>query len=426
MYKLTALVMVVVHAIEGMVPEVPPKEGFSKMTITKPFAISEISENNSVMSHPLVTALYIWTRDLPDGSPVIVEPGNITSQTDFTPRQTFVIIHGFLGNVSNPWILQIKNKLLTRSLCNVIAVSWYAGYYYASYWDIAARVPHVARVLAQMMNQLITLKGLDASSIHIIGHSLGAHVAGFCAKEISPKVARISGLDPAGPSFRKVGRLHRLDHSDADYVDILHTNGCHSYLVWDCFGIDENIGHSDFWPNGGVYQPSCISSSRAKHTDTRNSSMNFEIGDSCHHDMAYWYFLESIDYNTAGDSRFLARPCGPHNWPLYLTGACPCGYLPQFMGFYADYRSPGIFYLATHSESPYAEYDDGCSVEQQQLKAQIRLHALGSELTFLHICCCTIAVAMLIVFSLTFCIFLIKKNNKKDFEHDCNAFKDMK
>ena len=28
-------------------------------------------------------------------------------------------------------------------------------------------------------------------------------------------------------------------------------------LIKDCFGIDENLGHADFWPNGGMHQPSC-------------------------------------------------------------------------------------------------------------------------------------------------------------------------
>ena len=25
----------------------------------------------------------------------------------------------------------------------------------------------------------------------------------------------------------------------------------------DCFGIDENLGDADFWPNGGERQPAC-------------------------------------------------------------------------------------------------------------------------------------------------------------------------
>ncbi len=33
------------------------------------------------------------------------------------------------------------------------------------------------------------------------------------------------GLDPAGPLFHGMPRLVRLDSSDAQFVDVIHTNG---------------------------------------------------------------------------------------------------------------------------------------------------------------------------------------------------------
>jgi hypothetical protein len=64
--------------------------------------------------------------------------------------------------------------------------------------------------------------------VHCIGHSLGAHIcahAGTFTKTIGFKFERISGMDPAGPFFENENKLVRLDPSDANFVDVLHTNG---------------------------------------------------------------------------------------------------------------------------------------------------------------------------------------------------------
>ena len=47
----------------------------------------------------------------------------------------------------------------------------------------------------------------------------------------------------------------RLDKSDANYVDIIHSNG--ESLIVGGFGTWEAIGHVDFYPNGGRAQRGC-------------------------------------------------------------------------------------------------------------------------------------------------------------------------
>jgi hypothetical protein len=68
---------------------------------------------------------------------------------------------------------------------------------------------------------------------HIIGHSLGAHLAGFVGDFISTntsrvrrQIGRISGLDPASPHFSPLEypRNARLDDGDAVFVDVIHTD----------------------------------------------------------------------------------------------------------------------------------------------------------------------------------------------------------
>ena len=72
-------------------------------------------------------------------------------------------------------------------------------------------------------------------NIHLVGHSLGAHVMGSAAKEVQRlglgKLRRLTGLDPAYPFFESADLYPwRVDKSDADMVQILHTN---SGFLWD-------------------------------------------------------------------------------------------------------------------------------------------------------------------------------------------------
>lgn len=47
----------------------------------------------------------------------------------------------------------------------------------------------------------------------------------------------------------------RLDPSDADFVDVIHTDD--GGLKNLGFGATQEMGHVDFFPNGGTHQPGC-------------------------------------------------------------------------------------------------------------------------------------------------------------------------
>jgi hypothetical protein len=78
--------------------------------------------------------------------------------------------------------------------------------------------------------------------------SSSIHIFFFCLK----------GLDPASPIFRSkllVESERKLDKDDAEFVDVIHTDGS---PVWtDGFGLLQPLGHVDFFPNGGQEQPGC-------------------------------------------------------------------------------------------------------------------------------------------------------------------------
>lgn len=91
----------------------------------------------------------------------------------------------------------------------------------------------------------------------MIGHSLGAHIAGFTSQNIKHKtgktVRRITGLDPAGPGFRDFHLKDddKLTQNDAEIVDVFHTDG-------GVLGIYPPLGTLDVYINGGIrIQPDC-------------------------------------------------------------------------------------------------------------------------------------------------------------------------
>lgn len=66
---------------------------------------------------------------------------------------------------------------------------------------------------------------LDPNDVHLIGHSLGAHTAGYAGEKLSGNIGRITGLDPAEPYFQGMPSHLRLDYTDARLVDVIHTDG---------------------------------------------------------------------------------------------------------------------------------------------------------------------------------------------------------
>lgn len=47
----------------------------------------------------------------------------------------------------------------------------------------------------------------------------------------------------------------RLDTTDADFVDVIHTNS--GPFTEGHLSMIEAVGHIDFYPNGGQFQPGC-------------------------------------------------------------------------------------------------------------------------------------------------------------------------
>ncbi|XP_070537998.1 pancreatic triacylglycerol lipase-like [Ptychodera flava] len=234
------------------------------------------------------------------------------------------IIHGYRESGNSEWALKMKDELLVHAPMNVIVVDWQDGSS-GWYFTCSANTAQVGEDTHLLISHLQTQTGLSLNNVHLIGFSLGAQVAGNTGKR-NPSIARISGLDPAGPDFSGKGASDRLDPTDAQFVDVLHTDG--EPLWQGGFGYYEPCGHVDFYPNGGTRQPGCGL-----------------VGEICHHMRAPAYYTESIN----SDCPFTAYPC-----TLGQESCSTCNGNCGFMGFHADKSQANeVFYVETNSESPY-------------------------------------------------------------------------
>ncbi|CAG2232270.1 Pancreatic triacylglycerol lipase [Mytilus edulis] len=170
------------------------------------------------------TSFHLYTQANPSNGQLLNPNGGAGSlrSTHFgLAHKTVFIIHGYHGTENNPWIPLMKDPLLKFDV-NVIVVIWTRGAF-DSYNQAVANTRVVGAVTANMVKLLHSAGGVSYNDVHIVGHSLGAHVAGYVGETVP--IGRITGLDPAGPEFNTADQRVRLDPADAAFVDIIHTDG---------------------------------------------------------------------------------------------------------------------------------------------------------------------------------------------------------
>ncbi|CAK6978930.1 inactive pancreatic lipase-related protein 1-like [Scomber scombrus] len=266
-------------------------------------------------------------------------------------RKTRFIIPGYLEKEDEDWPQEMCKVMLKLENVNCIAVEWKKGVK-----TLYAQAANNARVVAAQVESMITFLMSNfkqkADKFHIIGHSLGAHAAGQVGGRISG-LARITGLDPAEPYFQDTDASVRLDASDANFVDVIHTDG----LPFDSklgLGISQPMGHIDFYPNGGELMPGC-SRNRGRPSDLDAFWQGTKKFDACNHARAHHYYSESIRKSQG----FVGYPCSDKD--SFADGKCfPCtdDKCPM-MGHFADKftLTDGIsktkYFLNTGSSDPF-------------------------------------------------------------------------
>ncbi|KAK3869972.1 hypothetical protein Pcinc_024752 [Petrolisthes cinctipes] len=268
----------------------------------------------------------VYTREDMMGTKVEALRSRFLSGTTFTSsRKTKVLIHGFLDHTGVTWMLDMLRSLLEAEDVNVITVDWSGGSQQL-YSQATANTRLVALEVAHLINSLKAKLQLDPKHVHIIGHSLGAHTAGYVGQHVEG-LGRITGLDPAEPFFQFMPPAVRLDPTDAIFVDVIHTDADSIFNLGTGFGLRQAVGHLDFYPNDGRSQPGCDSLTRIPLTALTDGLSLYEGLDAaqkefvaCHHNRAAKLFTESI----LSPCPYTAFHCSSYS--QYLKGECTsCG-----------------------------------------------------------------------------------------------------
>ncbi|XP_060654091.1 phospholipase A1 member A [Drosophila nasuta] len=272
---------------------------------------------------------YIYTRhNLMDRQSLQIdetmEKSNLTSSF-FNPRHpTKILIHGYNSDMFLNPLQRMRDEYLAKGDYNIFYVDWSVLSPGPCYISAVHNTRQAGTCAAQLVERLVETGNTD---IHIIGFSLGAQVPNFLARTLkSFKLPRITGLDPAMPLFITAGANDKLDPSDADFVDVIHTNA----MVQ---GKLERCGHADFYMNGGISQPGC--------TGWMNSF-------ACSHQRATAYYLESI----RSPKGFWGWSCS--GYISYLLGMCPATNYLLEAGDNTRPSTRGMFLIDTNDTSPYA------------------------------------------------------------------------
>lgn len=251
-------------------------------------------------------------------------------------KQTKVIIHGFMDSAQSEVPLDLARAYDEKQMFNVLMVD--AEELLGKWYPLS--VHHARLVGKRLGNLLANLEnfGANAEDFHLLGFSLGAHIAGWAGKYFHTykgrRIGRITGMDPAGPCFTYAYSDQRLDKTDADYVDVIHTNR----LVQ---GVIESLGHSDFYLNGGgPLQPGCFSP-------------------KCSHQRAAQAYTESVRIQKA----FVGVKCD--SWKHFLQGLCHNDF--AVMGYGSSIKTRGLYYLRTASDPPYGLGMNGTRYEKLRM-----------------------------------------------------------
>ncbi|XP_063629481.1 pancreatic lipase-related protein 2-like [Cydia splendana] len=243
-------------------------------------------------------------------------------------RKTLLLAIGYLDSTNFPISSLFANEYEARGY-NVILLDnqrFATVHYYLASRLMRPVGKHVSEILIQLTNA-----GLNPSTLELLGFSLGGQTVSYIARNYQlatgRNISKITALEPSGPCFRDLRPDDRLDASNADFVEVIHTN-------IDGYGMASRMGHVDFYINGGEYQPSEITM--------------FPCATTCSHFRVLGLWLSALKHpgkfiGLKCDSIQQARDSDCYGRPLETN----------VLGLNVDKRKHGIFYVSTSKGYPF-------------------------------------------------------------------------
>ncbi|XP_061706213.1 lipase member H-B-like [Cydia pomonella] len=230
-----------------------------------------------------------------------------------------IVIHGRESNAFSDFGIKLRESFINSDDNLVVILVDWPIISSMDYATIVNSVPYVADDIITLIGRLESFGKINRRLVHILGFDVGAHIAGLVSRDSNARVQRITGLSPAGASW--VGNPRCLRSTDADYVEVIHTN-------YGGLGINELIGTVDFFANSGNDQPGC--------TDNQ-----------CSHDRAWELFAAALDM----DGHLMGLKCDDFN--AVVNKECKSG--PALaLGTNDLYKEgSGIYRVNTGDEYPY-------------------------------------------------------------------------
>lgn len=283
--------------------------------------------------------------------------------------KTIFIIHGWtMSGIFESWMHKLVAAVQEREPeANVLVVDW-LNLAHQLYPEAVNHTRRVGLSIADLLNWLQD-EQMPLYNVHMIGYSLGAHVAGYAGTFVKGTIGRITGLDPAGPFFEGVDSHKRLSPDDADFVDVLHTYSRAPLGL--SIGIQQPIGDIDIYPNGGDVQPGCALSDVVGYAGGIVDMLK------CEHERAVHLFVDSL--MNKDHLNFAYQCTGPDRFKKGICLSCRKNRCNN-MGYNAKKmrkRRNSKMYLKTRADTPFGGY-------HYQMKMHVfdRKHSDDADPTF--------------------------------------------
>ncbi|XP_030386745.1 vitellogenin-1-like [Scaptodrosophila lebanonensis] len=279
---------------------------------------SKVTPNIEEMNFQLRTACNKYNY------PLLKADGMWRSPEFDAKKKVVIMATGWTTTINDTDAIDLISQAYNcRGDVNFVAVDA-ASFVDTLYTWSAFNTEEIGQSIAKGLVRLLEI--VPVENIHLIGHSLGAHIVGAAGRHLqlltNKTLPRITGLDPAKPCFNEGEVLSGLLRGDAKFIDVIHSNP-------GVLGKRDPLGDVDFYPSGLSPLPTgCLSV-------------------TCAHARAWRYYAETIF--PGNERNFLGKRCS--SLTSLRENRCPG--IAQPMGYAVPHDLRGNYFLEVNAKEPF-------------------------------------------------------------------------